>query len=59
MMSKVDPQIVLAALQTLVSAGLTYQNIKALLEGPELTVDQVRAQLDETDRAIEAARNDD
>lgn len=58
-MSRTDPQVILAALQTLTQAGLTFQSIKTLLDMPERTVEDVNYQLDQTDRAIEAARNDD
>lgn len=49
---------VLTALQTLTQAGLTYTDVQTLLDAPEHTREQVLAQLDATDAAIQQARGD-
>lgn len=54
-----DATIILAALQTLTQAGLTAQQIAALLAMPERTEADVIAQLDATDATIERLKEDD
>lgn len=57
-MNQRDTANILAAIQTLVQAGLTFESIKTLMEMPERTQSDVEAQLAATDAAIAAARND-
>jgi hypothetical protein len=49
-------ELALAALQTLVQLGITAEQVATLLNGPELTVAQVQAQLDATDAIIASGR---
>jgi hypothetical protein len=54
-----DEEIVLSALQTLVQFGLTASQVIALLDMPERTAADVRAQLDATDATIAQLKEDD
>lgn len=54
-----DAQKALAALQVLVELGLSAGRVKWLLSQPERTEAMIQEQLDKTDAAIEAAREND
>jgi hypothetical protein len=54
-----DAQLVLAALQTLTQVGISAARVKWLLNQPQRTEAMVQEQLDKTDAAIEAAREND
>lgn len=58
-MSKVDAQVVLAALQTLTQAGLTATQVVNLLNMPERSLADVQAQIDSTEATIQRLKDED
>lgn len=56
---KITPVQIAAAIQTLSQAALAFEQVKALLEKPDLTPEDVKAQLDHTDATLDHLREDD